>query len=212
MSDPLPEALAADFKWRARRNRGIRRAAFVVSVGVVFFLIGGSLWANWIWTRAFSETCDRVPFVDLSIKDIVQIRRRSESYRKSTNTNDYFELSDKEISFLMKDMFSFDVWVAFDGQKLHSKVAYPVEGGCYNLDFRGTVQVVDTVAEVSVTHLDVGQYNVDSWVGGRSFQFRPEDLQGWLEPAIIRGMKNTESLMVRSSKAQLQLRDRNGLW
>ena len=150
--------------WVRRHGRFLRG----VLVGVVLTLLAVSGLGALAWSRARSAGCDALPREDLSLREMAQLRRRMDAYKGDPDLP--LTLSGREASFLVREQFELPAWLAIEGAQVHLEARLPEEGGrCWNVGFRGRVEVEEGVAHVVPTSFTVGQLDLGWLVRGRRF-------------------------------------------
>jgi hypothetical protein len=147
-----------------------------VAVGVLLTLLtlaGGGLY---LWSLALSDECEELQRADLSIDELVAIKRRVDAYRRDPSST--LHLTGREASFLLREQWRYPVFVSLEGEQMRVQATIPDDRGCYNVHFQGHVSVDDGVAAVRATHLDVGELDLTGWIAERSFEVQPADLSG----------------------------------
>lgn len=152
-------------RWWFKHGRFLRG----VLVGVALTLLAGLGLGGLVWSRARSAGCDTLPREDLSLREMGQLRRRMDAYKGDPDLP--LTLSGREASFLVREQFELPAWLAIEGTQVHLEARLPEEGGrCWNVGFRGRVEVEEGVAHVVPTSFTVGELDLGWFVRGRRFE------------------------------------------
>jgi hypothetical protein len=171
--------------------------------------IASALYATWLWDRALSDGCDAWEVTDLSMGELIALKQRKDAYQHDPSPDAALELSGQEISFLMRDVLDYGVFVRFLDGDVDALVAIPGRNGCYNVRFVGTVEVDEGVAVVVPRVLVVGEADLSGLVGGLRLVVRPEDLA---DPGVAESLQNTERLDIEGDRLRLRLSDPWQIW
>ena len=197
-----------------------------VAIGV-FLTIFRSRWTRWllalgmallctaliVYSMALkwvmSEECVALPEVELTIEDMIAIKKRREVYRKSRDLNASLRLTGREVTFLLADTKRIAIWMRVDGDQVHLRFSQPVEGGCYNVDFTGVISVKDGVAVAVPERLQMGERDLSSLLGGRTFTFEASDIR---DPFVAENLANIRTLEVSDGSLELRFIDKWKPW
>src|SRR5687767_5439710 len=121
--------------------RGLLRSRFLrgVVVGVASTLLVLIAMAGYGWSRARSSECAELPREDLSLREMAQLRRRMDVYKRDPVST--LILSGREASFLVREEFRLQAWLGIEGAQVHLEARVPEHGRCWNLAFQGRVEV-----------------------------------------------------------------------
>lgn len=163
----------AEGRWaRALHSRLLRG----IAVGLVLTVVVLVAAAAWLWSLALSDECEELQRADLSIDELVAIKRRVDDYRRDPTAP--LHLSGREASFLLREQWRYPVFVSLGDDRVRVQATVPDDRGCYNVHFEGRVSVQQGVAAVRASSLVVGRLDLTPWIDGRSFEVRPADLSG----------------------------------
>ena len=197
--DPSRQAyvrLALLAVWRSRLAR-LAAVAFVAS-GVALALA-----ATLVYSRVVSETCQDVEIVDISIEDLIALKRRKEAYQIDPFNNE-LGLTGEEVSFLMRGNFEGGARVWFTDGLTEVRATVPREGGCYNLYFSGDLRVDAGTVNIQPEEMSVGDLDLTPWLAGRVYSLRPEDFE---DPLLIEQLHNTTRIEVRGDQLFIEVHD-----
>ena len=181
------------------RSRLARLAAVVVVASAVAVAMAVSL----MYSRARSTTCQPVEVVDISIDQLIALKRRKEAYQVDPFNNE-LALTGDEISFLLRGSVDFEIRLWFEEGKVRALAAVPREGGCYNIEFFGRVEVDDGTVIIAPQDVTVGDMDFAPWVAGRVYSLLPEDFE---DPLVVEQLHNTMRVEVRGSQLYIQVDD-----
>ena len=173
-----------------------------VVVGVGLTLLGVGLGLGWLWSRAVAPECAELRREDLSIDEMVAIKRRVDDYRRDPSTP--LELSGREASFLVREHLRLQAWLGVQGDEVAVDLRIPERQRCYNVSFHGQVEVVDGVAHVVPSSLVVGRLDLTWWAGGSSYEIRSGQVG---EEAAADLLEHVTSMRVVQGRIALEVDD-----
>ena len=105
-----------------------------------------------------------------------QLRRSLDHYRSDPSVA--MTLTPRQASFLLREQFKISAWLTVAGDQVLLEARQPRgEGkGCWNIAFRGRVEVRDAVAYVAPTDLSVGRLGLGWAASLKPWEVRPEDV------------------------------------
>lgn len=180
---------------RSKRRRWLALGALL---GTFVTLSLGGL--GWAWALATSAECAEIPREDLTLREMGVLRRLIEGYKR--DPTEPLALTARQASFLLREEFELTAWFATgDDGELTGELTVPRDGGCWNVSFRGTVEVDDALARVVPSELRVGDLPLGWLVAGHTWRLGPErmphdkarELLGHLASVRVDG----EQLLVR---------------
>ncbi|MEQ1569754.1 MAG: hypothetical protein ABMA64_29230 [Myxococcota bacterium] len=148
--------------WRRVSARWMAAACVAAALAL---LTGG---AGWAYVAASAVECEALPREDLSLSEMVQLRRRLDAYRDHPESP--LALSGREASFLMREQFDLPAWLAIRGGEVALEARIGETGRCWNVGFRGELEVRGGRPLVSPDELRVGKLQLGWWLRGRQFE------------------------------------------
>lgn len=200
-------------------RRGLRERApwlgrllGVVAAACVAGLIGGGQWVNTQWTLAQSDTCDVWEPVDITIEELIALKRRKNAWQAAMDDTAWFDMSDTEVNFLLRGMTDYEILASFQGDVVEAHITAPNPQGCYNVRYRGVAAVHDGVVIVVPETLIVGRLDLTAWVAGRRFSADGPQLTGWVDERVLSALHNAQDVEVVDSRLRMRLFDRRLIW
>lgn len=145
----------------------LRHRAIRVVLGISFLAISVvSFFGASLIHRAKSASCDEVQRVDLTLEEMGQIKRKVDMHR----LGDPLSITGEEASFILNDHLRVPIHLQTQHDELLAHLALPDNGRCWNVMFRGTVQVDDGIAQIVPTELHIGNVDLSSFARGRTIQ------------------------------------------
>lgn len=169
-------------------------------------LLAGGIATSWLWSRALSRECATLEREDLSLEEMVAIKRRVDAYRRDLEGS--LELSGREASFLVREYLRVPGWLAVEADALHLELRIPDGQECYNVSFEGRVGVLDGVAAVEPERLVIGQLDLTRLLRGRSIELRGRQLGSASVAALL---DHTTSLQIHEDTIELRVDDPEAL-
>jgi hypothetical protein len=165
------EATAAAPTTTSRSRRRVGRAILALAAGLL--LVAGGL-AAWAWSLATASECADLPREDLTLYEMGQLRRTLDRYKSDPSSP--MSLTPRQASFLVREQFELEAWLTVAGDQVLLEARQPTDRGCWNVAFRGRINVRDGVAHVLPTDLSIGRLGL-GWIASlRSWEVRPNDL------------------------------------
>ncbi len=177
-----------------------------VAVGVGATLVTLSVGAAYAWSLAVSGSCGDLERADLSIDELVAVKRRVDAYRRDPSTA--LHLSGREASFVLREQWRYPVFVALHGDELELNAQVESASGCYDIGFRGQVTVDAGVAQIVPSALRVGDLDLSRWAAGHGFQLRPTHLSTGHASALLGQMTH---LHIADGEVALRVEDPGAL-
>lgn len=164
--------------------------------------------ASWLYSRAGPAECRSITRADLSLAEMGAIKRRLEAYRGDPSHP--LALSGDEVSFLLADNLRYPVFVRVDGDEVSAELSVPEAGSrrCYNIDFRGRIEVDEGLARLVPSELVVGHLDVSGWLAGRNLWVDRADIAGEHAANLLEQLRQ---LRVVDGRLQLEFEDVNDL-
>ena len=172
--------------------------AAVAGAGVVV-LSGVS--AAYTWSLATSG-CDELRRSDLSLHDMVMIKRQIDKAEKEPTTA--IQLNGEEATFLLADNLRLPVYIDAADDELLAHVVLEQKERCIDIRFQGRVEVDQGVASVMPSRLKLGSLDLSSVLGDRMWTL-PDWLVGDHEVAAV--LDNTDRLRVEGDTIEVQMED-----
>lgn len=179
---------------------------------LVVFGMAAALLGNDMAQRAAADSCDDWPIVDLTMREVIDIKQRGKQYKRDPDPEASMSMFAEEVTFLLRDLLDFQVWLHLDRESFLLHMTWPRADVCYNIDATGTVSALDGVAEVHIDELTVGDLVLTPVLGDRTYVVTPERLEDWGQPAIGRKLRQTTKLWIESSQVHFRLADRSDLY
>jgi hypothetical protein len=197
-----------------------RRRSTWVALVLVGLLGGLALGVGVGWRAAMerslvSRRCADLPEVDLSVDAIVALKERWRRYTHSDDPDAHLVLSPREASFLLRGESDVGVFLEGAGADLHAELTVPVEEGCYNVDFTGTLEIRRGLAVFDISRLEVGGQDLSGLTGlggalGSPRQaLGPDDVE---DPDIRAALANIEDLFIRDGAIHVRFVDPSAVW
>ncbi len=183
--------------------------------GLVGLVAAGSImsaiYGTWIYRLALSPECAEVQKVDLSMDEIIALKRRRERYQRNPLPDAHLELTGSELSFLLRNKaYAFKIYLELFDNEVTVRGSLPREqGGCYNLAFHGRMTVVQGVARMHPNSLVIGEADLTSWAnwytGDEGILLFSKDMP---DPRSADLLANITSMRIEAGMAIVQVRDR----
>lgn len=201
------------------RDRALRRARFVtwrnrIALGVVGAVLVGAIaaavYVNGLLQQMRSPTCEAWAPVDLSIEELIALKRRKEAYQNSVDPGAMLSVDGTQATALLMESLDFDVrLIVVDDLVDATLVAERAEDECYNVHYVGRLEVRDGIAYATPERLFVGEVDWSPWVRGWRFTIPPDRVG---DAAVAKALANTERLDVRGGEIAFRLYDPWALW
>jgi hypothetical protein len=189
--------LQARARWQALRSRmGVVAASAAVALG-----LGAPLALTAGYGALVSDACQEIEVVDLTIPQIVDVKRRKERWQLDDGPGP-LPLSADEVSFFGRGAFpgAARVWFADGTTRLQG--SFPRDERCINLDFTGTFDLTREGLTLQPTRVVIGDITVDPWPTGPIVLDPPTLMRlGAPDPA------NVEHAWVEGGRLMLELYD-----
>lgn len=145
-----------------------RRIALVCAVGAAGLVCAGL--GVGVFRANAASACAAVPVEDLSLREIGQLRRTVERYKRNRRPVP-LALTGREASFLLQEGLKLPAWLGIEGSTVEVLASVPTDrpDRCWNLTFRGRVELERGVVRVQPAELTVGTLGLTSLVGGGAF-------------------------------------------
>ncbi|MEZ4235208.1 MAG: hypothetical protein R3F59_03400 [Myxococcota bacterium] len=154
------------------RDTRFLRGVLVGSLATVLLAAAG---LGWAWHLARSSDCAALPREDLSLREMGQLRRRLDAYKRSERPSPLI-LSGREASFLLREEFGLPAWLAVEGSEVSVQAQVGEEGRCWDLGFTGQVELEHSVARLRPSGVRIGRLDLSWLVRGRSFDVPVQSL------------------------------------
>jgi hypothetical protein len=188
--------------WKSRFLRG---ALFVFVGGTIIAIATGS----WVRSKLISEQCIDIDEANLTLKQFADLKGRLDAYQGEETPEAFMELSEEELSFVVSSHMNIKARLFFhDEHGIRALATVPASSGCYNIAFRGEMEVNQGIAKLTPQELMVGSVDLTSWLNGRGIEVRPDQLSGRASKMLA----NTRQLEVHDNWAKIQLDDREAVW
>jgi len=183
------------------------RSRFLRGLGVGVLLTLGllTLVSSYVWSLALSEECDRLERVDLSLEQMVDLKKKVDASRRAGSNE--VVLSGPETSFVLREFVHLPVFVQVEGGQVGVKAAVPRDDQCYNIDFRGELAIEGALATVRPSHLMVGELDLSWWLG-EEVQVTPTD---WVDAETVEMLAHLQRVQIDGDTVRIQLDDLAGL-
>ncbi|TVQ91311.1 MAG: hypothetical protein EA397_09620 [Deltaproteobacteria bacterium] len=189
---------------------------------VLIALIGGvGMGVGLGWRAAVQRTllsarCEPIERVELSIDDIVALKRRWKRFlRASAQELAHFDVSPAELAFLLSGESSADIALQATGDRLVARAAVPMASGCYNIYFQGGFRIDEGVAILEVERLVIGDTDISDLgalggaLGGSRQVVAPEDLQ---DEDLAGRLRNIQRLRIEEGRVRVRFVDTEAVW
>lgn len=197
-----------------------RRPATWIVLILVALVVGVGLGVGLGWRAAVSRTllsarCDVFERVDLSIDDIVDLKKRWKAFLRESDSNPRFDLSPSEIAFLLSGESEIDIALVVEHDELVARIAVPMPRGCYNIRFRGQLRIDDGLAVVEPKQLVIGGTDISELgalggaLGGSRQVIGPDDLQ---DEDLAARLRNIQSLRIEGGQVRVSFVDPHAVW
>ena len=173
-----------------------------VAVGVGITLLAAVVGVGWVRSRALSSECADLRREDLSIDEMIAIKRRVDDYRRDPSRP--LELSGREASFLVREHLRMQAWLGVSGDQIELDLRIPTRERCYDVAFLGTLEVVDGVAHLVPTSFVVGRLDLSWWAGGSAYEIGSGQVS---EPGAARLLAHVTSLKVAQGRIAIEVDD-----
>jgi hypothetical protein len=191
-----------------------------VALAAIALLVGLAAGVGFGWRAAMEQTlvsssCVPLERVDLEVAEIVDLKQRWRSYSRDPGSEAHLEVSPREATFLLRGESALGVWLGAEGDHLLAKVTVPQEGGCYNVEYQGKLEISDGMALLDVEQLRVGHTDLTELaglggaIGGARQAVRPEDVE---DPTLKAQLANIRHLEVREGKIRVRFVDPERVW
>jgi hypothetical protein len=187
------------------KNKWIQRIALL---GMIFLIAGLGGW-SWFWSATRDATCREPTVKELGVDDFLALRERKAQYQRSIEPTAWLTMKPEELTYLLAETKGLFVELAAEGKEFEGYIGMPAPGGCYNVHFKGQVDVEDTVLTLIPSTMVFGGYDLSALLGGRSFEFSPDDLA---DPDVGRLLSNVRAFRVRDGTFQFRLKDKSMKW
>ncbi len=171
-----------------------------VLVAGAALVLGGLAWA---WSVASAEACPELPREDLSLTEMANVHRQIQAFKRDPATPMVFTA--REASFVLREEFGLLAWFATEGGAIRGEAQLDRLGRCWDVDFVGTVAVVEGRATVVPTDLRVGELPLGWLVRGRSFDLGPEAVD--LQPRASEVLSHLEFAEVEGDRVRVRVDD-----
>ena len=118
--------------------------------------------------------CADIPPPDLSIQHWGDLRARLRAYQNDETPDAYITLEADEIVAIYDDAVSYDLLLEFKGDRTRAKIKFPLESGCYQIEFEGKVSIEGNVAQMVPTKLKLGAMDLAGTMGSRRYLIGPD--------------------------------------
>lgn len=182
------------------------RIAVAVAALVLTLVIGAALFVARLYTGAVSEACEQWAAPELQMETLKSMKARLDAYRADPDPDAEIELTADELSALLRDEVPYAVRLQIIGADTADvSVAAPRPDGCYNVHYRGKIDIRDGELLLVPEALRVGDSNLGPFLSGRKLALDPTR---WLGDDGARAVARLETLSVRDGVVALRLRDR----
>ena len=210
MSRPTREVDRERLLRRARLATWRNRLGLVAVAGLLVGAIGVAVYARGLLQQMRSPTCEAWAPVDLSIDELIQLKRRKEAYQNSADPTAALSVDGPQATALLRETVAFDVrLLVVDDLVDATLVARWDEDDCYNVHYVGHLEVRDGVAFATPENLFIGEIDWSGWVHGWRFEIGPDRVR---DPAVAKALTNTEKLKVDGGQITFRLYDPWALW
>jgi hypothetical protein len=181
----------------------------------------GIAYGFWFGMRAVgphtlsSSSCRPVKAEDLSVEELVSLKRRWRRYTRSDLADGYFEISPREAAFLLTGEGLASVSLRAEGEQLTAEMAIPTDGGCYNVDFVGLMSVDAGIVAMEPSKLVIGGTDLADLgrlgevLGATKRVIRADELR---DPVLSARLANVASMRVADGRVQLRFIDPDLVW
>lgn len=209
-----PEDTAqGDLIARARRAAWRARVLGALAATLAVLLIGGGAFVSAQWSAAVSDTCDTWAPVDISIEDLITLKRRKNAWQASMEDDAALVMSDREVNFILRGTTPYELLATFEGDHIRARLTVPLDGGgCLNVTFAGKAHVARRVVTFVPEQLLVGEVDLTPVLGGRSIDLTADQAEGWVDPGVLDALRNAEKVEVKDSAVHIELYDRRKVW
>lgn len=172
-------------------------------------------WRSAMGRSLLSRQCMELQRVDLEVSEIVSLKERWKAYRRSSDPEATVSVSPTEATFLVRGESDLGIWLAGRGSTLEAKVTVPAEGGCYNIEYVGGVQVREGLALLDPEKLHIAGQDLTALAGlggalGSARQaVGPDDLE---DPHLKRSLANIERMDVVDGQIRIRFVDPDEVW
>jgi hypothetical protein len=207
-----PQETKDDLASRARRAAWRGRLLGVLALAHVGVGVGGAAYVSAQWSAAVSDTCETWDPVDISIDELIALKRRKNAWQASMDDHAALPMSDREVNFILHKSMSFELLAEFSGDTIHARVAAPLTNGCLNVQFDGRAWVDDRVAYFAPDRLIVGELDLSGVFAGRQIAITTDLVDGQVDAGVLNALDNAEKIVVKDSTVHIQLYDRRKVW
>lgn len=189
-----------------RRRRSVVVKVLLAVGGLGFIgLVAGAGYARSLWVKAISDHCEVLPEPELTLDEMVALKWRHEAWQRDNNPEARLQLDVRELSFLLQGRFPFDVAIDEAEGLARIRLAVPAGGGqCWNVDYRGHIEVVDGVATLQPERVLVGEADLTFFLG-RQMRFSADDLK---DPKAAEMLANAQHIEMQGGLVRVALIDR----
>lgn len=197
-----------------------RRPLFWAVVGLFGLVIGVVIGVGLGWRAAMSQSlvsrsCESLPDVDLTVPEIVALKKRWQAYVRSSDPDATVAVTPREATFLLRAESDLGVFLSAAGERLDARITVPANPGCYNVHFAGGVQVNEGLAVLDVDALRIGATDLSGLTGlsgvlaGSKQAVGPDDIA---DPRLGELLRNVDRLAVRDGELHVRFADPAQVW
>lgn len=192
---------------------GIGGVCLGIAVGAGVGIAVG--WQVAMQQSLMSRQCETLDEVDLTVDELVALKRRWKAYIRSEEPDASLVLTTREATFLLRAESDLGLDLTGKAERLEARVTVPADGGCYNVRFTGGVVVDDGLAVLDVDELVIGGTDLSDLaglggaLGGSRQAISPDDL---VDPHLSEMLANVEHLEVEGGDLHIRFVDPKKVW
>lgn len=169
-------------------------------LGLALFTVLG-LVLRWL---VVEPACIELAPVDLGLSELAGLKRRLQAYQ-AAGPDAALLLDDREATYLLREVEGLVIEITFQDSLFEALFCVERSGSCVNIRMDGLFEVRDGMIVFEPYEVQVGALDLSPLMGGRRFQFTPDQL---VAPRMARVIRNVSSADVRGDFLEVRLRDR----
>lgn len=178
-------------------------AAKGVVLVVLLCCVGIGAGVMWVVDQARSGSCEVNHHPDLSIEELIAVKKRFMAYRKAPQTG--MRLTGSELSMLIEDRTATPLFLEIEGQSFYAEIAVGSDGSrCWPVQVTGEVSIEDSKAFILPASLTVGALELTPVVEKLRIELLPEHMPSARSANLL---QKTRAAAVVDGALQVELYD-----